>query len=161
MSKVFYPIVSNAPLDRISKTKQADQARKTRPWLKSTGPRTAQGKAAIRHYALRHGGRRQAYRELSAALTAQRRFMAFAFAAIAERDRLAFSSPAPNPLTAQQTGENFFRENDEQTGQFGPIFNPVPLWKRLDSPSLSLYKPPFPRGNFGGLACTACLPRPH
>ena len=40
-----------------ARQKQADQARRTRPWEKSTGPRTPAGKAIARYNNLRHGRR--------------------------------------------------------------------------------------------------------
>lgn len=50
---------------------QADLVRTWRPWEKSTGPRTAEGKASVARNAWR-GGVREMLRELSRALGANR-----------------------------------------------------------------------------------------
>jgi hypothetical protein len=53
---------------------QAQNIRKTRPWLKATGPRTPAGKAKIIYNAFKHGHRIALWREVRSALAAQNRF---------------------------------------------------------------------------------------
>ncbi len=55
--------------------KQAEVARRHRPWEKSTGPRTARGKYRSSKYAYVHGFRSQAYRDIRALLRWQMRVM--------------------------------------------------------------------------------------
>lgn len=57
------------------RAKQAENMKKTKPWLQTTGPRTADGKDAIKNNALKHGGRSMAYRRLLDALKAQENFL--------------------------------------------------------------------------------------
>lgn len=58
--------------------KQAENARKFRPWLQSTGPRTTQGKARTRLNAQKHGFRSAEWRALYHALHAHRQFLKLA-----------------------------------------------------------------------------------
>lgn len=60
---------------------QARRIRQTRPWLKSTGPRTATGKAASARNAYRHGFRTAACQRLAALLRWQRRLLKATLAA--------------------------------------------------------------------------------
>lgn len=50
--------------------RQAELIRRWKPWLRSTGPKTPEGKALVARNAWR-GGRRQQLRELSKALNAE------------------------------------------------------------------------------------------
>ncbi len=52
--------------------KQAQNIQKTRPWTKTTGPRTPEGKAAITTNALKHGTRSATFITLRKTLRAQR-----------------------------------------------------------------------------------------
>ena len=52
---------------------QALRIRRTKPWLQSTGPRTAAGKARVARNAYRHGFRSRAYAGIAAVLRWQRR----------------------------------------------------------------------------------------
>jgi hypothetical protein len=54
---------------------QAARMRAQKPWLRSTGPRTANGKARSRLNGYKHGLRSQAMRRLKSLLREQRRFM--------------------------------------------------------------------------------------
>lgn len=58
------------------RARQAILIRQRAPWKKSTGPRSAAGKAASSMNAMRHGFRSAGYRELCAALRLQKRFVA-------------------------------------------------------------------------------------
>lgn len=53
---------------------QAENIRRTRPWLKATGPRTPAGKAKIIYNAFKHGQRGAYWREVRRVLAAQNRF---------------------------------------------------------------------------------------
>ncbi len=55
--------------------RQAERIRRQRPWLHSTGPRTAAGKAVSSHNALIHGLRSRARRVLCLLLRVQRDFV--------------------------------------------------------------------------------------
>jgi hypothetical protein len=46
-----------------------------KPWLKTTGPKTPEGKAAVSQNALKHGYRSAEFRALCAALSAQAKFV--------------------------------------------------------------------------------------
>ena len=52
---------------------QARRIRQIKPWLKSTGPRTAAGKARVSRNAYRHGFRSATYARLTTLLRWQRR----------------------------------------------------------------------------------------
>jgi hypothetical protein len=54
---------------------QAQNIRKTRPWLHATGPKTYHGKRKVRLNAQKHGFQNAAWRGLHAALKAQKRFL--------------------------------------------------------------------------------------
>lgn len=54
---------------------QAARIRQTKPWLKSTGPRTAAGKARVSRNRYRHGFRTPAYAGIAALLRWQRRLL--------------------------------------------------------------------------------------
>ena len=54
---------------------QAQRIRQWEPWLKSTGPRTAEGRAKVSQNGYK-GGWRLKLRELSKAMTEQRRMVA-------------------------------------------------------------------------------------
>ncbi|MGZ9096928.1 MAG: hypothetical protein ACXW30_01360 [Micavibrio sp.] len=58
------------------RARQAELMRSRAPWKKSTGPRSVAGKAASSMNAMRHGLRSAGYRELCAALRAQKHFLA-------------------------------------------------------------------------------------
>ena len=73
------------------RARQAELIRARKPWLKSTGPRTAAGKAKTRYNGLKHGRRCKAYRDLRSAMYAlyqdcRRR--------IADLDTLQFNTPS-------------------------------------------------------------------
>ncbi len=53
----------------------AERARHQKPWEKSTGPTTFEGKAAVKNNALKHGTRSEAYRDLLATLKAQENYV--------------------------------------------------------------------------------------
>lgn len=55
--------------------KQAENIRKTRPWEKTTGPKSAEGKAAVSQNALKTGMHTGDMRELRRLLAAHRRFL--------------------------------------------------------------------------------------
>lgn len=55
--------------------RQAELIRRTKPWLKTTGPRTRQGKDAVRHNACKHGFYDENWRRFRQVLLAQRRFL--------------------------------------------------------------------------------------
>lgn len=57
------------------RVRHAAAIRRWKPWLKSTGPRTAAGKSRSAKNALRHGDRTQAARAMRAALVLQNRFL--------------------------------------------------------------------------------------
>jgi hypothetical protein len=54
---------------------QAERAKAAKPWLRSTGPRTAEGKAKAARNAFKHGFRSGPMARLKALLRDQRRFM--------------------------------------------------------------------------------------
>lgn len=54
---------------------QAEAIRRWRPWTRSTGPRTAAGKARAAQNAYKHGQRSRAHQSLAAALRGQRLFV--------------------------------------------------------------------------------------
>ncbi len=54
---------------------QSEINRKTRPWEKSTGPKTDRGKAEVSQNALKHGWRSQEITYLRAVLKRQRDFV--------------------------------------------------------------------------------------
>ena len=49
--------------------------KENRPWEKSTGPVTAEGKEAVKNNALKHGFRSREYKELLALLRVQAKFV--------------------------------------------------------------------------------------
>lgn len=53
----------------------AKKIRRTRPWEKSTGPKTAEGKQKIRRNAYKHGFRSEDMLEIRALLRRQRQFV--------------------------------------------------------------------------------------
>lgn len=55
--------------------KQAESIRRWKPWAKSTGPRTTEGKSRARYNAWKHGLRGVHHRKVAHALTAQRHFL--------------------------------------------------------------------------------------
>jgi hypothetical protein len=57
------------------RARQALAIRRWRPWSRSTGPRTAAGKAIVRYNARKHGMRSFAWRDLMDALKMQREFV--------------------------------------------------------------------------------------
>lgn len=57
------------------KKQQACNARKQKPWTRSTGPRTAEGKAAASQNAFKHGFESADIRELKRVLRLQRAFL--------------------------------------------------------------------------------------
>ena len=69
-----------------SRRKQAETAKRTQPWLNSTGPRTKRGKNRCKMNATRHGYRSRGYRELCEALRAQAKFVREMRAALASFD---------------------------------------------------------------------------
>ena len=98
-----------------ARKKQADQTRRAKPWLHSTGPRTAAGKAKVAGNSLRHGARSAAMRRLRAALRRQREFRNRAVAYLAYRK--ACPNPRPDKSIAYPDVRQFL---DEQTGQNAP-----------------------------------------
>ena len=50
---------------------QAENIRKTKPWLKTTGPKTQSGKQVVKNNAYKHGFRSEDYRALCALLRLQ------------------------------------------------------------------------------------------
>ena len=65
---------------------QAGRIRATKPWLKSTGPKTAAGKKRSSLNALKHGERCNGARELRKALRLNREFRRIALALYANGD---------------------------------------------------------------------------
>lgn len=57
------------------RARHAAAIRKWKPWERSTGPRTAEGKTKVAHNALKHGRRSAAARMLWEALSAQKQFL--------------------------------------------------------------------------------------
>ncbi len=57
------------------RAKQAKNIRKTRPWEKATGPKTATGKEAVKHNGYKHGARSEEYREICRLLRAHSAFI--------------------------------------------------------------------------------------
>jgi hypothetical protein len=55
--------------------RQAANARRQKPWLKSTGPKTAEGKAQIQKNALKHGLDSELGSNLRDVLRAHRKFL--------------------------------------------------------------------------------------
>ena len=78
---------------------QAARLRRSRPWLRSTGPRSAQGKAVSSRNALVHGNRSAAMARVISGLQAQRRFMQVMMADTRARRhyRLSGNDPAQRP----------------------------------------------------------------
>lgn len=54
---------------------QAERIRRVKPWRKSTGPRTEDGKEAVKNNACRHGWRSEDMREVYRLLRCQRQFV--------------------------------------------------------------------------------------
>jgi hypothetical protein len=54
---------------------QAERAKKQQPWLKSTGPKTDDGKDVVKNNALQHGFRSTEYAEILRLLRAQASFV--------------------------------------------------------------------------------------
>ncbi len=54
---------------------QAERMRKTKPWTKTTGPKTDEGKQAVRHNAYKHGFRSEDMKDIRRLLRAQRDFV--------------------------------------------------------------------------------------
>lgn len=57
------------------RAKQAENIRKTKPWEHTTGPKTEEGKLAIRRNAYKHGFRSEDMREICRLLRWQRDFV--------------------------------------------------------------------------------------
>ncbi|MCF8496124.1 MAG: hypothetical protein K9G62_05580 [Alphaproteobacteria bacterium] len=74
---------------------QAARCRRARPWTKSTGPRTDQGKAAVAGNAHKHGFRGRDMAELKCLLRKQRRFVVEALGQGALKN---FQLPRAKPL---------------------------------------------------------------
>jgi len=55
--------------------RQSESIKRWQPWRKSTGPKTAKGKAIVARNAYRHGFRSRDYREICRLLRWQRRFV--------------------------------------------------------------------------------------
>lgn len=55
--------------------RQAELIREHRPWEKSTGPRTPEGKQAVKNNGLKHGFRSEDIREVRRLLRAQRDYV--------------------------------------------------------------------------------------
>ncbi len=72
---------------------QACNARRNKPWTKSTGPKSAKGKEAVRMNALKHGRRAASLKAFKEGLRLQREFlkhvMAYAAAERLEQEILA------------------------------------------------------------------------
>jgi len=64
--------------------KQAKNCRKTKPWMKTTGPKTSEGKAKVRDNALKHGMRTVEAEELRRLLHIQQKMVT----AIIEKNNL-------------------------------------------------------------------------
>ncbi len=82
------------------RARQAEIIRKTRPWRKSTGPRSKAGKASSKMNALKHGFRDAGWRALRKALTDQRRFLKTVNAALEllQQERKHTLPPPPLPV---------------------------------------------------------------
>lgn len=69
------------------RARQADIARKNKPWEKSTGPKTADGKARVRKNALKSGAHSEEMEALRRWLRWQKRFLK----AVRAKDKLVDS----------------------------------------------------------------------
>jgi len=65
------------------RAQQAERIRQTKPWLKTTGPKTDAGKDAVKNNAYRHGFRSTDYAEILRLLKLQS-----AFVTAMNRDRI-------------------------------------------------------------------------
>jgi len=74
---------------------QAENIRRVRPWLRSTGPRTAAGKARARMNGLKHGMRSSAMLRLQCLMRRQRLFLRLLDIMPAREALAALSPPAP------------------------------------------------------------------
>lgn len=74
---------------------QAERIRKTKPWLKATGPRTEEGKKRTRMNALKHGNRSEHIRQARKALRLHREIMRLLTPLLA--------NPAFDPIKLAQT----------------------------------------------------------
>ncbi|MDB5491218.1 MAG: hypothetical protein JWO78_1067 [Micavibrio sp.] len=95
---------------------QAARLRAARPWLRSTGPRTAAGKAVSAQNGVRHGARSEEMARVNRALRAQRQFMLLLNKGCRARGRYRRScgDPALRPLNInpllQRLHHYFMRE---------------------------------------------------
>lgn len=57
------------------RARMAEMTKARKPWEKATGPKTLEGKNAVKHNALRHGFRSAEFEALQKALGTQKRFV--------------------------------------------------------------------------------------
>lgn len=88
--------VANGWTERRRK-QQACAIRRWKPWEKSTGPRTAEGRDAVKNNGLKHGFRSEKMRELCRLLRAQSRFVARIRAYLRENRREEKRGKKENP----------------------------------------------------------------
>lgn len=91
---------------------QALRIKKQKPWLKSTGPKTAQGKARISQNACKHARRSAAYREQMGILRVLLRHQRQQLRAFLALPQFIFRPPTQNKIrnmnNKKEDGRNIF-----------------------------------------------------
>ncbi len=71
-----------------SRAEQAIRAARNKPWLNSTGPKTAKGKKAAAQNAFKNGRHSQYTKDVRKALYLQRQFMKYALSILLAKNEL-------------------------------------------------------------------------